>query len=105
MKKTEATKGDRGVHSLLIEMGVLRKGIRKKVRFDQRPEQTEGTLHVCISGGRAARADQTASTEPLRQGCARLDRERDKEACVARAEWARKRKVWRAVESDSADAR
>ena len=76
MKETEATQGEKGVHSLLIEMGVLRKGIRKKVRFDQRPEQTEGTLHVCISGGRAARADQTASTEPLRQGCARLDRER-----------------------------
>lgn len=76
MKKTEATKGDKGVHSLLIEMGVLRKGIRKKVRFDQRPEQTEGTLHVCIFGGGAARADQTASTEPPRQECARLDRER-----------------------------
>ena len=45
------------------------------MRFDQRPEQAEGTLHVCISGGRATRAGQTASTEPLRQECARLDRE------------------------------
>lgn len=76
MKKTEATKGDKGFTTCSFKWRYSEKVSVRKWGFDQEPEQAEGTLHAVISGEEKPMQTKQQVPEPWGRSVADLTEKR-----------------------------